>query len=177
MSSTDFDAQRRLQLGQSRQKQKRNEQGLSDAGREDMRDAVGDASQSASAIGDHVKTLLDNQVDNGADVLARFAAATRKAADDLRGDSPQAAQFALGVADRLDDYAGTLRNQSVDDLVQAASAYTRRQPALVFGAAALAGFLTVRTYKNASKNASAARPSHEARAQEHQEQMARQSNG
>jgi predicted RNA-binding Zn ribbon-like protein len=54
----------------------------------------------------------------------------------------------IGVADRLDSYASDLRDQSVDQLVQAASNYTRRQPAVVFGLAALAGFFALRTIKS-----------------------------
>jgi hypothetical protein len=52
------------------------------------------------------------------------------------------------VADRLDNYATDLRDQSVDQLVRAASNYTRRQPAVVFGLAALAGFFALRTIKS-----------------------------
>jgi hypothetical protein len=42
-----------------------------------------------------------------------------------------------------------MENQTVDQLTKSASDYTRRQPALVFGLAALAGFFAFRTFKNA----------------------------
>jgi hypothetical protein len=48
--------------------------------------------------------------------------------------------------------ADGLRDQSVDELVRAASDYTRRQPAVVFGLAALAGFFALRTFKSATSN-------------------------
>jgi hypothetical protein len=41
-----------------------------------------------------------------------------------------------------------LQDQSVDQLWRSASNYTRRQPAVVFGLAALAGFFALRTFKS-----------------------------
>jgi ElaB/YqjD/DUF883 family membrane-anchored ribosome-binding protein len=152
MSNTNFDTSRGSQSGQPRAKTGLDDKGSSRAGMRTPPDRDGNSSawNGAPNLGDHVKTLLADQVGSGADVMAHFATATRKAADELDTGSPQAARFVRGVADRLEDYAGTLRNQSVDDLARAASDYTRRQPALVFGMAALAGFLVVRTFKNAS---------------------------
>lgn len=152
MSNTTFDNRRGPQGGQPRAKTGLDEKGSSRAEMRTSHDREGGSSvwDGAPKLGEHVKTLLTDQVGSGADVMANFATATRKAADELDTGSPQAARFVRGVADRLDDYAGTLRNQSVDDLARAASDYTRRQPALVFGVAALAGFLVVRTFKNAS---------------------------
>lgn len=109
------------------------------------------ASDTASAIGDQFKDLLDDQVDRGADLVAQFANATKRAADELKGPSPQTARLVRGVADRLDDYAETLRDQSIDELMRAASNFTRRQPAVVFGVAAVVGFLALRTFKSASR--------------------------
>ena len=57
-------------------------------------------------------------------------------------------EYVRGVADRLDSYASDLRDQSIDQLVGAALTYTRRQPAVVFGLAALAGFFALRTIKS-----------------------------
>jgi hypothetical protein len=152
MSNTNFDTRRGPRDGQPRAKTGIDDKGFAQAGTKmpPNRDGSSSASDTAPNLGDHVKTLLADQVGSGADVVAQFAKATRKAADELDAGSPQAARFVRGLSDRLDDYAGTLRNQSVDDLARAASDYTRRQPALVFGVAALAGFLVMRTFKNAS---------------------------
>ena len=46
-----------------------------------------------------------------------------------------------GAAERAEDFSRDLHEQTVEDLVQTASDFTRRQPALVFGLASLAGFL------------------------------------
>ena len=95
-----------------------------------------------------------HQVGHGAAVVGRFANATKRAAADLDQESPQVAGMVRGVADRLDDFADGLRDQSVDELVRAASDYTRRQPAIVFGLAALAGFFALRTFKSATSTSS-----------------------
>jgi hypothetical protein len=45
-----------------------------------------------------------------------------------------------GAADRVEEFSRAIRGQSVDELMRTASDFTRRQPALVFGLASLAGF-------------------------------------
>jgi hypothetical protein len=60
-----------------------------------------------------------------------------------------AADLVRSFATRVDGYAEGLQDQTVDQLARAASDYTRRQPALVFGLAALAGFFAFRTMKSA----------------------------
>jgi hypothetical protein len=47
-----------------------------------------------------------------------------------------------------------MQDQTVDHLVRAASDFTRKQPALVFGVAALAGFFMYRTMKGVQSTAS-----------------------
>jgi len=59
------------------------------------------------------------------------------------------AKLVQSVADRADAYSDQLREQSVEDVLRAASQFTRRQPALVFGLAALAGFFAWRVVKAA----------------------------
>ena len=106
------------------------------------------ASNTASTITHHVKGLLDDQVGNGANMVGHFANSVKRAAEDLDQSAPQLAGVVRGVADRLKSYEDDLRNQSVDQLVRSASSYTRRQPAVVFGLAALVGFFAFRTFKS-----------------------------
>ena len=54
-----------------------------------------------------------------------------------------------GFAHNVDNYADNLEDQTVEQLAQSASDFTRRQPALVFGLAAIAGFFAFRTFKSA----------------------------
>jgi hypothetical protein len=135
-----------------------NKKSLSEATAGAVRDiadqAKGAAAGTAATLGNQVKSLLDDQVGHGAAVVGRFANATKRAAADLDQESPQVAGMVRGVADRLDDFADGLRDQSVDELVRAASDYTRRQPAVVFGLAALAGFFALRTFKSATSTSS-----------------------
>jgi ElaB/YqjD/DUF883 family membrane-anchored ribosome-binding protein len=105
-------------------------------------------SEAVSTITGQVKALLDEKVGDGANVVGNLASSVHTAAEDLDQSSPQLASLVRGVADRLDGYATDLRDQSVDQLVRAASQYTRRQPAVVFGLAALVGFFALRTIKS-----------------------------
>ena len=106
------------------------------------------ASETASSITEQVKGLLDEQVGSGANVVGHIADSAKLAAADLKRNAPQLASLLQGVAQRLEDYAGDLHDQSVDQLWRSASNYTRRQPAVVFGLAALAGFFALRTFKS-----------------------------
>jgi hypothetical protein len=48
----------------------------------------------------------------------------------------------------VEQFSRDIRGQTVEDLVRTASEFTRRQPALVFGLASLAGFLAFRVLKS-----------------------------
>ena len=106
------------------------------------------ASEAASTIGSHMKELLDNQLGSGADIIGQLGSSAHRAAEDLELNAPQLAGLVRGVADRMEGYAEELRDQSVEELFRSASNFTRRQPALVFGLAALAGFFALRTLKS-----------------------------
>jgi hypothetical protein len=107
------------------------------------------ASDTASTVADHVKELLDRQIGSGADMAGLFASSARHAADDLSKQSPVLGGLVRTVADRFECYARDLQDQTFDQLARAASDFTRRQPALVFGVAALAGFFVFRAMKSA----------------------------
>jgi ElaB/YqjD/DUF883 family membrane-anchored ribosome-binding protein len=111
------------------------------------------AADTASTMGDEVKTILDRQLGTGATMAGQFASSIRIAADDLSRESPMLAGLVRGFADRVDGYAQDLQDQTVDQVMRAASDFTRKQPALVFGLAALAGFFVLRTFKSAGENA------------------------
>jgi ElaB/YqjD/DUF883 family membrane-anchored ribosome-binding protein len=107
------------------------------------------AADAASKMTTQVKELLDRQVGTGADMVGHFAHSAKRAAEDLDQNAPQLAGLVRIFADRVDGYADDLRDQSVDQLLRAATDFTRRQPALVFGVAALAGFFLFRAVKAA----------------------------
>ena len=87
-------------------------------------------------------------------MMTNIAHSAKRAADELETDAPQIAGLVRGMADRVEAYSRNLENQSVTDIYQGASDYTRRQPAIVFGLAALAGFFALRTLKSSSTSAS-----------------------
>ena len=105
------------------------------------------ASDGADTVTQQAKRLLDGQMGAGADLIASLAGATRRASEELKEGSPQIAKLVQSVADRADSYSNQLREQSFEDVTRAASQITRRQPALVFGLAALAGFFALRVVK------------------------------
>jgi uncharacterized phage infection (PIP) family protein YhgE len=119
-----------------------------DASQSAMGTAKKAASDAASTITDQVKGLLDNQLASGVKMVGHLGSSAQRAADDLDQNSPQLAGLVRGLADRIEGYADDMRYQSVDELFRSASNFTRRQPALVFGLAALAGFFAFRTIKS-----------------------------
>jgi hypothetical protein len=72
----------------------------------------------------------------------------RAAAERLDQNAPQLAGLVRNAADRAEEFSQDLRDQSVGDLIRMASDFTRKQPALVFGLASLAGFLAFRVLKS-----------------------------
>jgi hypothetical protein len=111
------------------------------------------AADTASTMGDEVKDILDRQLGTGATMAGQFASSIRIAADDLSRESPMLAGLVRGFANRVDGYAQDLQDQTVDQVMKAASDFTRKQPALVFSLAALAGFFVLRTFKSTGENA------------------------
>jgi hypothetical protein len=106
------------------------------------------ASDAASSVRGEMRRMLDRQVDNGAAYLGHAASSIRTAAGDLSRTAPPLAGLADTVADKLDSYAQTVKGKTAEDVWDTAVDFTRRQPALVFGLASLAGFLAYRTIKN-----------------------------
>ena len=130
----------------------------SDTARDAGEKAKRAATDAASNMSDHVIGLLNDQLGFGAQSANSFASSMRVAADDLQQQNPVLAGLVRGFAHNVDRYADRLEDQTVEQLAQSASDLTRRQPALMFGLAALAGFFVFRTFKNASANSVASPP-------------------
>jgi hypothetical protein len=134
-----------------------------DLGRRAADGAKEAVSEAASSAKGEARRLLDQQVDTGAAYLGHAASSLRNAAGDLSKNAPPLASLADMVADRLDGYADSVKGKSADEVWDAAVDFTRRQPALVFGLASLAGFLAYRTFKSTQPSRDI---DHEAPAQE-----------
>jgi hypothetical protein len=117
---------------------------ISRAAREAGTKAKKAASEAASAIGDHFKEILDQQIGRNIDAAGVFAGSMKNAASDLDAHSPVAASIVRDLAGRLERFAEDFEGETVEQLARSASDLTRRQPAVVFGIAALAGFLAFR---------------------------------
>jgi hypothetical protein len=116
------------------------------------KDAMADLSSQATGS---VKDLLNHQVSAGADFASSLAQSIGCAADDLSRNAPQFAELARGAAHKMDAFAAQVREKSIDDLLQDGSDFARRQPAVVFGAAAVVGFALLRMLKVGTRNVQA----------------------
>jgi ElaB/YqjD/DUF883 family membrane-anchored ribosome-binding protein len=112
------------------------------------------ASSLASDTRDRMKGLLGEKVASGAELVGQVATSARRAADDLERNSPQISGFLRDASARMEQLSRTLNAKSVDELVETASSYARRQPAVLFGAAAVAGFALFRLFKTGSEERS-----------------------
>ena len=119
----------------------------SDMARETGAKAKQAASDTASSLNEQVRDMLDKQISNGWDFAGEVANSFKLAADDLDQKSPFAAGLVRNFADKVEDYAEEFQDQTVEQVIRSASDFTRRQPALVFGLAAMAGFFIFRTIK------------------------------
>jgi ElaB/YqjD/DUF883 family membrane-anchored ribosome-binding protein len=108
------------------------------------------AAYAANMLSGQIKELLDQQVVNGANMIGHVASSAQLAADDLDQSVPQVAKLVRGVADRIENVADDIRDQTAQELVQNVADFTRRQPALTFGLAALAGFFVFRALKSSA---------------------------
>jgi ElaB/YqjD/DUF883 family membrane-anchored ribosome-binding protein len=126
----------------------------SDAVRDTAEKTKQAASSTASTVAEQVKELLDRQIGSGANMAGQFASSARLAANDLDQHSPVMAGLVRTMANKIDDYADDLQDQTVEQLTRTASDFTRRQPALVFGLAAIAGFFVFRTVKSGQQTSS-----------------------
>jgi hypothetical protein len=126
---------------------------ISDVAQQAMGEAKKSASSLASAATERAKDAMQERISGGADLLGHVAASVRAAARDLDPNAPQLAGFAREAAGRIDDFSREVRDKSVDELLETSAEFARRQPAVLFGAAAACGFLLFRVLKTASSAA------------------------
>jgi hypothetical protein len=105
------------------------------------------ATSLASEANEKAKGVMNEQVAAGAAWVAHVAEATKAAADNLRPNAPQFSGLVRDAATRVETFSKNLKNQSVEELYRSAADFTRRQPAVVFGSAALFGFFISRLLK------------------------------
>jgi hypothetical protein len=153
MSNTNSESDYRSTSGQDSQYGSQSTSGQDRGGAAAMASEAADlagkaASATVSTVSREAKELLDKQVGRGASLLGSVGSSVQAAARELETGAPQMAGFVRSFGDRIDRYATDLEGQTVDGVIRSAGDLARRQPALVFGLTALAGFLVMRTLKS-----------------------------
>lgn len=97
---------------------------------------------------DRARSAAEDQKARATDALDNFSRAIHEAAGSLEEQvGPQIAQYAHRAADTLDEFSASLRNKSVDELVDDARGFVRRSPAVAIGTAVALGFALARFLK------------------------------
>ncbi|MHB0775186.1 hypothetical protein [Halomonas sp. WWR20] len=96
--------------------------------------------------------LFDRQKGMAADQVSNFANAFHSMADqfDEQGQA-SCAQYTHTLANNIDQWSGTLRDQDIDTLMTQVKDFGRRRPALFLGGAVAAGVLLSRFMKSSSE--------------------------
>jgi hypothetical protein len=130
---------------------------ISDAAQAAGQQAKATATSLASEANEKAKGVMNQQITAGAEWVGFVAQATQAAADSLDRNAPKLSGLVRETAQKVERFSRDIKDQSAEELYQSASDFTRRQPALVFGSAALFGFFIFRLLKADPRNTSAAR--------------------
>ena len=117
------------------------------AAREKLDELGTAARETATHAADKVKQQIGVQQGAGADYAKRLADNIRGAAKAFEQDTPIAARTIEMAAGYVEDAAQKLRNGSLNDVIDGATSFARRQPAAFLGLSVLAGFAVVRFLK------------------------------
>jgi uncharacterized phage infection (PIP) family protein YhgE len=120
---------------------------LADVAQTAGQQAKATATSLASEANEKAKGVMTEQVAAGADWVGHVAEAAKAAADSLKQNAPQFSGLVRDAATKIEKFSKSMKDQSVEELYRSASDFTRRQPAVVFGSAALFGFFLFRLLK------------------------------
>jgi hypothetical protein len=125
-------------------------QASTDVAREKFGEAAELARSVASETVDRVQDQARTRQHIGADFMGKFAGNLREAAKAFDNDAPLAASGINAAAQYVDSAAEKIRDGSLQDLVDGATDFAKRQPAAFLGLSVLAGFAAVRFLKASS---------------------------
>ena len=97
-----------------------------------------------SATTEKLKDLANQQVSAGADLVRHVGASVRAAGEHLESDAPQLARLVFNAAETIERSADRLRGQSAEEFARSTAEFARERPEIVFGVAAVSGFLLFR---------------------------------
>lgn len=124
---------------------------IKDKAREVADRTRGQAAELVGAVKDRAFDAIDEQKNAGADRVAGVAEAMRGAADELGEQVPFAADYVREAAEGVERWSSSLRDQSIDDILQGVTRFARQQPIAFFGAAVLVGFAATRFLKSSAE--------------------------
>ncbi len=102
------------------------------------------ASSLASATHERLHGYMDQQVTAGAELAAQVANAIKAAANELDRTSPALGGVVRSSSEMVQDLSRQFRDKSAEEVLAETRDFVRRKPALVFGAAAVLGFVAYR---------------------------------
>lgn len=127
----------------------------SDVASDKVGQAAAVAQDALSGATDRLQAQAKEQQKTGAEFVGKLASNLRDAAHVFEKDIPFAARGIESAAEYVDDAAEKIRQGSLQDLVNGASDFARRQPAAFLGLTVLAGFAAVRFLKASGDGRSA----------------------
>jgi len=110
---------------------------------------VADAAKDMASQATHrLKDTISEQKGAGAEYIGTLAETMRRAAREFDSDLPVAGKYIRKAAVQIDQVSDSIRTGDLNDLIDGAQSFARRQPAAFLGLAALAGFVAVRFLKS-----------------------------
>lgn len=104
-----------------------------------------------SGIQQKVTSRVDEQKNRAADGLGGIANVIRNAGSELRTENEALASYVEMASDQLKNFADTIRQRGVADMLDDVHAFARRRPALFVGGAFLVGLGIARFLKASSE--------------------------
>jgi hypothetical protein len=111
------------------------------------KDAVGEL---AEPLKEKALEVASEKKDAGADQLQLLARAMQGASEAVQGDVPYVAGYIKSLSGSLEKVSADIRERDLDELGQTMTDFAKRNPALVFGGAILAGLALSRFLKSSS---------------------------
>jgi len=108
------------------------------------------ASKVTDKAKEQVNTRADEQKERAAQGIVGFADALHQVSNSMHDQNPAVANFAETAASKLEEFAGSLNNKDVNQIVSDVEDLARKQPALFIGGAFVAGVLAARFLKSSS---------------------------
>ena len=141
----DGDTESGSQVAQAAEQDKQQGQQLAQQARQQ-------ASELANRGNEQIKSQLANQKHEAAQRMTPVQAALRETGQQLRKQGQgSVAEYADKASDQVERFAGYLRENEVDRILDDARGFARRNPALFVGSAVALGFFATRFLKSSSQ--------------------------